>query len=51
MKLSFEKLVDVQKFNLAKQDEGKKWNDPLFKKDFERSTWFLKNNEINGKMK
>lgn len=28
---------------MAKEDEEKKWNDPEFKKDFERSTWFLDN--------
>jgi len=29
--------------DMAKEDEEKKWNDPEFKKDFERSTWFLDN--------
>ncbi len=47
----FNKRVDIMKNNMDSIIEKQRWNDPKFKKDYERSTWFLNDTKKNYKMK
>jgi hypothetical protein len=50
LRAGLNRKLEAMRKNMESILEMRQWNDPKFKKDYERSTWFLNDTKYNYKM-